>query len=118
MNARKRLSALILASALLLALCACHKQPLEGSQVTVEGIVVDRAMAKVEEDDRKSRAYLCIIPEGADMEDGEAWQLFWQADGREDAIPDDIALGDLVRVEGAIEEDTDLPIALSVEKLN
>lgn len=87
------------------------KQPLPGTEQTHTGMVADRAMATV--DDRpffpESRPYL-----GLELEDGSGL-CFWEGDVFD--IPSGLSIGDRVRVDSAIEEDTGLLILTNLEPL-
>lgn len=71
------------------------------------GTVTDRAMSVVNEGDRSGRAYLSVAQEaGIEMQ-------FWITN--EYAVPDEITVGDFVKVLGSIERKTGLTVALQVE---
>ena len=78
----------------------------DGSEVAYVGIVHDRAMSSFE---NWHRAYISI-----QLEDGTV-VLFWEERGRDSITEGNI--GDLVRIESAIEEETDVLVALQVTVL-
>ena len=88
------------------------RQPVPGTEQTHIGIVADRALSTI--DDRaffwsESRPYL-----GLELADGSGL-CFWEGDVFD--IPNGISVGDRVRVDSAIEEDTGLLILTNLELL-
>ena len=104
-KAWKATAAVALICVFMLAGCVNNK-PIEGTDATYYGTVVDRAMSKVNERDRfdRGRAYI-----GIELEDGEGI-LFWLADGCESSA----SIGDFVQIESAVEENTNLLVATEI----
>ena len=93
-----------------------------GSQRVHSGIVTDRAMAKVREEDWNGRPYIIV-----EAEDGTV-QTFWfsRAYARRDFIltllqngtgVTDAAVGDYVKVDAATEQQTGLPVVTNIQIL-
>lgn len=101
----KEMAVVSLICVFMLTGCVSNK-PIEGTEETYYGTVVDRAMSKVNEMDRfdKGRAYISI-----ELEDGET-MLFWFANGCES----DASIGDFVHIESSIEENTNLLVATEI----
>ena len=99
----KKLIALLLIIVMLLSLAACGNKLVEGSEKTYYGVVTDRAMSVVNEDDRQGRAYISITTDSEDI-------LFWLARDCET----NAKIGDKVIVESAIEKQTNLLVATSI----
>ena len=68
----KKLIAFLLIMVLLLSLASCGNKVVEGSEKTYYGVVTDRAMSVVNEDDRQGSAYISITTDSEDI-------LFWLA---------------------------------------
>lgn len=96
---------LVLFSALIciLSFAACNGTLVEGSERTYHGTVTDRAMSVVKEGDRQGRAYITIFTDNGDV-------CFWLAEGCET----NAGIGDEVMIESAIEEQTDLLVAIRI----
>ena len=96
---------LVLFSALIciLSFAACSGNLVEGSGKTYHGTVTDRAMSVVKEGDRQGRAYITISTDNGDV-------CFWLAEGCET----NAGIGDNVMIESAIEEQTDLLVAIRI----
>ncbi len=92
----------------LVFLIGCGSQLVPGSEKTYYGTVTDRAMSVVNEGDITGRSYL-----GIKTDDGGAI-CFWMAKGYENSA----AVGDSVIVESAIEEKTNLLVAIDVKIQN
>ena len=99
----KKIAAFVLASCCILSLAACRGKLVEGSEKTYSGTVCDRAMSVVNEGDRQGRAYMIIST-------GEEDICFWLTTDCES----NAKIGDKVRIESAIEEQTNLRVATSV----
>ena len=95
---------------LLVLICVCglvgcgSSKLVEGSEKTYYGTVTDRAMSVVNEGDREGRPYIIIST------DDNAELCFWFVKKCESSAK----IGDVVTIESAIEEPTDLLVALSV----
>ena len=99
----KRLVVLLLTIVLLLSLVACSNRLVEGSEKTYSGTVADRAMSVVNEGDRQGRSYIIISTGNDDI-------CFWLAKECET----NAKIGDKVIIESAIEEETNLLVAISI----
>ena len=99
----KKLIALLLACICALSLVACSWKLVEGSEKTYYGTVTDRAMSVVNEGDRQGRAYISITTDNGDV------QCWFTEDCETNA-----RIGDRVIVESAVEEHTNLLVAISV----
>ena len=99
----KRLGALILIFACVLNLVACDSKLVEGSEKTYCGIVTDRAMSVVNEEDYQGRAYISITTGNEDL-------MFWLTKDCET----NAKIGDKVIIESAMEERTNLLAATNV----
>ncbi len=99
----KKLITLLLAIVLLLSLVVCSNKLVEGSEKTYYGTVTDRAMSVVNEGDRQGRAYISISTDNEDV-------LFWLTKDCET----NAKIGDKVIIESAIEERTNLLVAISI----
>ena len=99
----KKLIALVLVLVLLLCLAACGNKLVEGSEKTYYGTVTDRAMSVVNEGDRQGRAYISITTDNEDIQ-------FWLTKDCET----NAQIGDKVIIESAIEEQTNLLVAISI----
>ena len=101
----KKKIALVLAMICMFALVSCGSSKLiEGSEKTYYGIVTDRAMSVVNEGDREGRPYIIISTED------NTEICFWFVKHCES----NAKIGDVVTIESAIEEQTDLLVAISV----
>lgn len=104
----KKTMAFVLLICCLLTLVGCKSNgPIEGTEETYSGTVVDHAMSVVHEGDRHGREYISI-----ELEDGTI-ELFWVA-GR---CETDAGIGDYVKIESAVEENTNLQIATQITVL-
>ena len=101
--------ALLLALAVLILCLAGRTEP--GSEETVQGVVIDRAMGKVREEDSRARAYLTL-----ELEDGTA-QLYWFS-RRLQRREVDAPLGDTVRIETAVETATGLRVVTQIVNIS
>ena len=99
----KKLIAFALVMALLLSLVACGNKLVDGSEKTYSGTVTDRAMSVVNEGDRHGRAYIIISTGDEDI-------CFWFAKNFET----NAKVGDKVIIKSAIEEMTNLLVAISI----
>ena len=91
------------------------KQPVPGTEQSHTGVVVDRAMSHIHPVEpafpwSESRPYL-----GLELEDGSGLCL-WEGDVFD--IPDGVSVGDRVRADSALEEDTGLLIVTAIEALD
>ena len=103
-NMKKKI-ALVLTVICMLALVGCGRSKLvEGSEKTYYGTVTDRAMSVVNEGDREGRPYIIIS-----TDDNTEICLWFVKDCETSA-----KIGDVVTIESAIEEQTDLLVAISV----
>jgi len=103
-NMKKKI-ALVLTVICMLALVGCGRSKLvKGSEKTYYGTVTDRAMSVVNEGDREGRPYIIIST------DDNAELCFWFVKDCES----NAKIGDVVTIESAIEEQTDLLVAISV----
>ena len=101
----KKKRALVLAVICMLAMVGCGSSKLvEGSEKTYYGTVTDRAMSVVNEGDREGRPYIIIST------DDNTEICFWFVKDCESSAK----IGDVVTIESAIEEQTELLIAISV----
>ena len=95
---------------LLVLICVCglvgcgSSKLVEGSEKTYYGTVTDRAMSVVNEGDREGRPYIIIS-----TDDNTEICLWFVKDCETSA-----KIGDVVTIESAIEEQTDLRVAISV----
>ena len=99
----KRLVALLLSLVCMLGLVGCSSKLVEGSEKTYSGTVTDRAMSVVNEGDRQGRSYIIISTGNDDI-------CFWLAKECET----NAKIGDKVIIESAIEEETNLLVAISI----
>ena len=101
----KKKIAIVLVMICMLALVGCGSSKLvEGSEKTYYGTVTDRAMSVVNEGDREGRPYITIST------DDNTEICFWFVKDCES----NAKIGDVVTIESAIEEQTDLLVAISV----
>ena len=98
---------LLAAAVLVVCLTGCTEK---GSEETVQGTIVDLAMAKVHEEDFRARSYISL-----EFEDGTA-QLFWFSRplARRDL---GLTLGERVQLETAIEAATGLRVVTGIAVL-
>ena len=87
----------------LLGLAGCSSKLVEGSEKTYSGIVTDRAISVVNEGDRHGRSYIIISTDDEDV-------CFWLIKDCET----DAKIGDKVIIKSAIEEQTNLLVAINV----
>jgi len=76
----------------------------KGSEAVVQGVVIDRAMGKVREEDFRSRSYISL-----EKEDGTV-ELFWLSRSLARQDTTGVSLGDYVTAETAIESATGLRV--------
>lgn len=101
----KKIIASVLCLVLALSLAGCGKSKIiEGSEKIYQGIVSDLGMSVVNEGSLDSRAYIIIVTED------NSGICFWLEKNCESLA----AIGDNVTIESAIEEQTDLLVALSI----
>ena len=93
----------------ILTLTGCSRI-VEGTEITRQGILTDRAMSTVSNAAfAESRAYITVT-----YENGEA-DCYWAAKG--DSFPDTLALGDTVEVKSGIEEGSGLLVVIEVTEI-
>lgn len=95
----------------LVLLSGCTPRSLvEGSEATYYGTVTDRAMSSTSYD-KYGRPYINILT------DTDETMCFWSTK-KDDRIPTEIRVGDYVRIESAIEDESGYLIVVSITKLN
>lgn len=99
----KRLAGIFLTMVLLLGLAGCGNSLAVGTEKNYCGTVTDCAMSVVNEGDRGGRAYISITTGQEDL-------LFWLTKECENPAK----IGDRVRIESAIEEQTNLLVATAI----
>ena len=100
----KRLIIGVLIAVCMLSMMGCTNAPVEGSEKTYCGTVVDCGMSVVKEGDRKGRSYIIIAS------DDNADICFWLGKDCENPA----GIGDEVVVESAVEENTGLLTAIRI----
>ena len=99
----KRRRSLVFALLLILIMSGCSHGLQEGSEKTYRGTVTDQGMSVVKEGDRTGRAYIIL-------ETSEEALCFWLTEG----CKTDAGIGDRVIIESAVEEQTNLLVAISI----
>lgn len=99
----KKLMTLALTLLCVFSLVACSGKLVEGSEQTYYGTVTDRAMSVVNEGDRQGRSYITISTDSGDI-------CFWLTTDCES----DARIGDKVIIESAIEDGTNLLVAITI----
>ena len=125
MKNQTRFLCLFAVGLIIISLCAIwsfNETLVPSSETIFYGTVTDRAMAKVHEEDRSSRPYISI-----ETDDGTTY-LFWfsrtytRKDTIHTLIYDGIGItnakiGDFVRIEAAVEAQTELLVATNIQTL-
>lgn len=98
----------VLLTVVLLSGCT-SRSLVEGSEATYYGTVTDRAMSSTPYD-KYGRPYINIL-----TDTGES-MVFWSTK-KDDRIPNEVHVGDYVKIESAIEDETGYLVVVSVTPL-
>ena len=100
----KKIIVFVMVMTVLFNFVACGNKLVEGSEKTYYGTVTDRAMSVVNEGDFQGREYISIATDTENLQ-------FWLVKDCET----DAKIGDKVIIESAIEEQSNLLVATSID---